>query len=194
MGSTSTTLLGRLRDLDDAAAWRDFTARYQPRLLAWCRAHGMQPADADDVAQDVLLRAARRLRSFDYDRAGNFSGWLRAAWRSAWLDFLHARGKPGARGSGDSEAQRLLAEAEADGLAASLRDELDREVLQEALERVRAQVSPRDWEVFRAVALEGQPAAAVASRQGLTVSNVGVIKHRVQEQVKAAAVELGGGP
>jgi RNA polymerase sigma-70 factor (ECF subfamily) len=191
MGSTSTTLLGRLRDLGDAEAWQEFTARYLPRVLAWCRHKGMQPADADDVAQDVL-RAARRLRTFEYASGGNFSGWLRAAWRSAWIDFLGERGKPGAQGSGDPEAHLRLAEVEADGLASALRDELDREVLQEALARVRLEVSERDWQVFQAVALSGRPAAEVGAEHGLTTSNVGVIKHRVQGLVKAAVAELEG--
>ena len=47
---TSVTLLGRLRqDPKDQAAWNDFVARYQPKILEWCRGWRLQESDAHDV-------------------------------------------------------------------------------------------------------------------------------------------------
>ena len=57
---TSVTLLGRLReDPKDQAAWNDFVARYQPKILQWCRGWGLQESDANDVTQAVLLKLSR---------------------------------------------------------------------------------------------------------------------------------------
>jgi RNA polymerase sigma-70 factor (ECF subfamily) len=44
---TPATLLGRLRAApDDPAAWSEFVAWYGGEIYAWCRAWGLQDADA----------------------------------------------------------------------------------------------------------------------------------------------------
>jgi DNA-directed RNA polymerase specialized sigma24 family protein len=62
---TSVTLLSRLRqDPKDQAAWNDFVARYEPKILQWCRGWKLQDSDARDVTQDVLLKLHRLLAKF----------------------------------------------------------------------------------------------------------------------------------
>src|SRR5262245_39886831 len=100
---TSPTLLGRLRQSPtDQAAWEEFVERYGPRIYGWCRHWGLQGADADDVAQDVLLRLAEKMRTFRYDPAGSFRGWLKTLTHHAWYDFVQRRRRAGC-GSGDSQ-------------------------------------------------------------------------------------------
>ena len=63
--TTDVTLLARLRhDPKDQAAWGDFVARYGPKILQWCRRWHLQEADAQDVAQDVLLKLHGRMATF----------------------------------------------------------------------------------------------------------------------------------
>ena len=65
---TSPSLLERLgRDPADAAAWDEFVRRYRPRIHAWCTERGVQGADADDVAQEVLSGLVATMRQFRYD-------------------------------------------------------------------------------------------------------------------------------
>src|SRR6516164_7348380 len=61
---TSPTLLGRLRqEPADQAAWAQFVERYGRLVHAWCRKGAQQEADAEDVAQMVLVPLAERMRS-----------------------------------------------------------------------------------------------------------------------------------
>ena len=90
-GSTQGSLLGRCRDLSDATSWQEFCDIYSPRVFAWCRRGGLGHQDAEDVTQDVLVRVARRMQHFVYQDGGNFSGFLRAIWQNAWLDFKKQR-------------------------------------------------------------------------------------------------------
>src|SRR5437870_4391041 len=54
---TSVTLMMRVQeDPADPRAWDEFVERYQPMIRAWCLRWGSQPSDADDVAQQVLLK------------------------------------------------------------------------------------------------------------------------------------------
>ena len=79
---TSTTLLGRLRrDPRDQAAWNEFVARYEPRILDWSRRWGLQESDARDVTQAVLLKLSRSMTTFVYDRSRSFRGWLKTITR-----------------------------------------------------------------------------------------------------------------
>src|SRR5262249_59472623 len=65
---TSATLLGRLRcSPADQEAWKEFVLRYGPKIYRWCRQWNLQEADAQDVAQTVLLKLAGKMPAFDYD-------------------------------------------------------------------------------------------------------------------------------
>ena len=105
---TSVTLLGRLReDPKDQSAWSDFVARYQPKILQWCRGWGLQESDAKDVTQAVLLKLSRLMATFAYDPSRSFRGWLKTLTHHAWRDLVAER-KRGGIGSGDSRMGELL--------------------------------------------------------------------------------------
>ena len=67
---TSVTLMLRLqRHPADPTAWREFVDRYRPMIRSWCLKWGLQDSDADDVAQDVLVKLVAAIRKFQYDPA-----------------------------------------------------------------------------------------------------------------------------
>jgi RNA polymerase sigma-70 factor (ECF subfamily) len=191
MGSTSASLIGRLGNLNDTAAWREFEARYTPRLMAWCRGNGLQPADAKDVTQEVLLRVVRRMQTFVYDPQSNFSGWLKTVWRNAWIDFVNDHA-PGTCGTGDSTVHAQLHDVPGGDLTKELAEEFEREALHEALARVRPQVSARDWKIFQDLIFGGKSGTAVAQEHHLTLPAVGMVKLRVQNKVSEEIAKLEG--
>src|SRR5262249_12314051 len=171
--ATSPTLLGRLRlDPNNQAAWNTFVQRYGPRIYAWCRGWNLQDADAQDVTQNVLLKLAAKLSTFQYDPAGSFRGWLKTLTHHAWHDFQEGRRRAGL-GSGDSQVAQLLDSVEArDDLARRLEEEFDQELLEQAMARVRLRVQPRTWEAFRLTALEGLSGAEAAARLDMKIAHV----------------------
>ncbi len=48
------SLLVRLRDSSDDAAWSRFVEIYAPLVYGFARKHGMQDADVADMTQEVL--------------------------------------------------------------------------------------------------------------------------------------------
>src|SRR5262249_32602164 len=130
--STSSTLLHRLRDLNDQAAWADFNSRYAPRIRAWCRERQIDPHETDDLTQAVILGALQTFRKgFVYDRSRNFSGWLRGVWQNSYSDYVRERSRRPARAAGGSADQRLRDVAAAE-FVSSLEQLLAGEVLEEA--------------------------------------------------------------
>ncbi len=71
---TSMTLLERLHNHPgDPQAWTVFVDRYQPKIHAWCVTWGLQPSDAEDVAQEVLVKLFAAMHKFQYDPAAAFA-------------------------------------------------------------------------------------------------------------------------
>jgi RNA polymerase sigma-70 factor (ECF subfamily) len=190
---TSTTLLGRLRQAPaDQAAWGQFVDRYGPRIYGWCRHWRLQDADAQDATQVVLTRLAQKLRTFAYDRGRSFRGWLKTLTDHACSDLVRARQRPGA-GTGDSRVAELLqtVAARAD-LGRRLEEEYDRELLEEAMARVRRRVEARTWDAFRLLALEGRCGAEAAAALGMKVATAFVARSKVQKLIQAELRQLEG--
>jgi RNA polymerase sigma-70 factor (ECF subfamily) len=84
--STSETLLQRLRQPNQAAAWERFVGLYTPLLLYWARRSGLQAQDADDFVQEVLVLLLQKLPEFHYDQHKSFRSWLRTLALNRWRD------------------------------------------------------------------------------------------------------------
>ena len=190
---TRVTLLGRLRrDPTDQAVWEEFVEHYGPRIYGWCRKWSLQEADAQDVTQNVLLRLAEKLRDFSYDPSRSFRAWLKTLTHHAWSDFVQSRRRPGL-GSGDSGVEKLLHSVEArEDLVKHLEAEFDREILEEAMLRVRLRVAPQTWEAFRLTAVEGLSGAEAGARIPMQVAQVFVAKRRVQKMLQEEVARLEG--
>jgi RNA polymerase sigma-70 factor (ECF subfamily) len=194
MQTTSPSLLHRLRDRADADAWGRLARVYTPLLLDWVQRLGVQPADADDLAQEVLATVAREMPRFEYDPArGAFRGWLRTVLANRVRHHRRSRaGRPDAVGGGGQD--RLLADL-ADGRGDLGREwdrDHDRHVVGRLLDLIRPEFQPATWEAFRLAAVEGRPAAEVAATLGLTPNAVRVAKCRVLARLRQEADGLTG--
>jgi RNA polymerase sigma factor (sigma-70 family) len=179
---TSSTLLDRVGlDPKDQVAWARFVGLYGSRIQAWCRQWGLQPADCDDVTQDVLLRLAQKLRTFNYDPSRSFRGWLRTVTQNTLADFLADR-KRQCSGSGDDGVFEQLQSVQArDDLIKHLNDQFDAEIMAVACARTQARVEPQTWEAFRLTAYERLSGDTVAARLGMSRATVFTAKSRVLE-------------
>jgi RNA polymerase sigma factor (sigma-70 family) len=196
--NTDVSLLARLGDGPDrSVAWDRFVRRYAPRIEEWCRHWGLQPADADDVVQNVLIQTAKQMERFEYTPGGSFRGWLRRVAHGAYCDFLDRRRAWHAPAGGNPAALDALAAAEArDDLLARLADEYDLELAAAAMDRVRGRVEPRTWEAFTLLAVDQLSGADAAARLGMTVGSAFAAKSKVQRLIRdeVAALDPGGDP
>lgn len=188
--TTSPTLLARLRhDPSNDAAWDEFVEQYGRHIYRWCRQWTLQDADAEDVAQEILLKLARKLRDFTYNPSSSFRGWLKTVAHHAWRDFVD--GQRLARPIADERIRGLLESVEArEDLIGKLEEAFDHELLEVAKVQVRLRVAPHTWEAFRLVAIEGLPVAEVAGKVHMQVAMVYVAKSKVQRMLKAEIQKL----
>jgi RNA polymerase sigma-70 factor (ECF subfamily) len=188
---TRVTLLGRLaRNYQDPEAWSQFVDHYGRRIHAWCRAWGLQDADAQDVTQFVLLKLAARFREFRYEPTLSFRAWLKTLTHHAWRDYLEAQRRPG-QGSGDSTVRERFANLAApESLALQLQEAYDLELFEEAMARVRLRVEPRTWDAFRLLAMDEWSGGQVAVHLGMKVATVFVARSKVTKMIREEVARL----
>jgi RNA polymerase sigma-70 factor (ECF subfamily) len=191
---TSSTLLLRLRDLDDTEAWNEFLECYGPKIFGWCRRYQLQESDASDITQEVLSKLIRAMRTFAYDPSrGTFRGWLKTVTANAIRDFLKGLSRS-ARGSGDTRVHNYLASIQdpqaLEDLANVIEREGERELLREAEERVKTRVKAHTWNVYMMTVLQSREAAETAEELNLPIADVYVAKSRVLKMLKAEVEKL----
>jgi RNA polymerase sigma-70 factor (ECF subfamily) len=180
---TSLTLLERIQKQPaDSEAWAEFVRRYQPMIRAWCVKWGLQSSDADDLAQDVLIKLLNAMRTFRYDPSRSFCAWLRTVTQRALGAFAAGRARqPGQIGPQLAIADRVDARAE---LERELEGFFDRDLFHMAMRRVEKRVKPITWDAFRLTALEGVSGQDAGQRLDMPVAHVFVAKNRVQKLVQ----------
>lgn len=193
---TSRTLLMRLRQPDDAAAWSEFVERYGPRILAWCRRFHLQESDVSDATQEVLVKLVRALRTFDYDRSrGSFRGWLKTVTENTVRDLV-GQWRRAILARGDTATRSQLAEVEDAAAVRELTESLDREyqleLLAEAERRVRARVKPNTWQAYWLTSIDGRSPADAAAELSMPVSEIYVAKSRVLKMLRECVESLEG--
>ncbi len=189
--STRMSFLKALqKDPADQIAWSTFVDRYGPHIHAWCLRWRLQEADAQDVTQMVLVKVVRHLPHFNYDPSRSFRGWLRTLTLHSWSDVFGDQARS-VRGSADPTVAAMLDTVQARvDLVSRLEEAFDQELLELAKESVRRRVEPHTWEAFHLTAIEGVPAAEVASRLGIRTATVYRARHVVQEMLREELAAL----
>ncbi|MBK7642163.1 MAG: sigma-70 family RNA polymerase sigma factor [Planctomycetes bacterium] len=184
---TRPSLFSRLRTGEDDHAWREFDARYRELVLRYCAARGLQPDDAEDVLQMVLMGFARALANFRYDPGkGRFRSYL-----GRCVAHAIARLKQGRRLDAGQIAGEFVIELEDPA-----QSELDREWevewtdhhLRLAMESVRSEFEPRSIEVFEYLK-QGASIEETAQHFAMTVAAVHKVKQRVRERLRERVAE-----
>lgn len=185
--TTRASLLIRVRDARDGRAWAEFVELYAPLVYGYARRRGLQDADAADLTQEVLRSVAQAVKRWEYDpQRGTFRAWLYTVTRNKLNTFLTRRQRE-TRAAGDTGILQALEQQPApeDDAAARWQHDYERRVFAWAAEQVRAASEEATWQAFEQTALEGKPAAEVATALGMSVGAVYVAKSRTLARLKA---------
>ena len=183
--ATRPSLLLRLRDPRDTAAWRQCVEVYGPAVYGYARRRGLQDADAGDVTQDVLRSVLQAIGGLDYDpAAGSFRGWLFTLVRRRLADHRDRAGRQCA-GTGDSAVLAALRDLPGpDADAGAWDEEWERARFAWAADRVRGRMAADAWQAFWQTAVDGVRPADVADRLGMPVARVYLARSRVMARLR----------
>jgi RNA polymerase sigma-70 factor (ECF subfamily) len=183
---SSTILVQGLHEPNNESAWRQFSTRYEPMLLAFaCRA-GLRDEDAQDVVQETLVAFLEDFRQGKFDRdKGRLRSWLQGI---AFNRIKRARRRLARREVqvvDPSGATGFMNRVPDDHELTDIFDaEWRRAVMAECLQEARRLVDAGTFKAFELYALKGWPAEKVAEHLGMSRNAVYISKTRVLSHLR----------
>lgn len=166
-GFDAEPLMRAVATRGDRAAFGELFSEYAPRVKAFLMRAGLTAAEAEDIAQETMVRVWRKAQLFDPAKA-SVSTWIFAIARNLRIDHLRRRSKP--------EAELDEREEEAD--PAPLADEdVDRRTREVRIRKIFASLPPNQHEVVLMHFYEDEPHSAIAKRLNLPL---GTVKSRLR--------------
>ena len=200
---TRKTLIERLDNWEDWASWDEFYRTYSTFVWHVARKSGLSDDEASDVVQETFIGVTKNLQKKKFDTSiGSFKSFLlnQARWRI--LDQFRRRKKQQSREADlhfDDDDERRTAPIErcADPNGMALEKLWEKEwrdkVMDIALRRVKALVSPRQFQIFSCYVLKGWSPERVKKELGVNAAQVYLAKHRVGRILKREAARLAEG-
>lgn len=182
---TSVSLILRVANQRDLDAWQDFLVIYQPLVYRIAIGKGLQPADAEDLVQEVLTRVAKSVGRWDpSDGQGTFRGWISTIARNLVIDFLRKSSRI-PRTSDKSDIRRLVESTADPGDESRYFDrEYERQLFINAANDIRGRFADNTWAAFWRTAVKNESVESVARALSMSSGAVYVARSRVMARLK----------
>ncbi len=190
---TRPSLLNRLKNTQDHQSWQEFSDVYGKLVFGFAIKAGLNETEAEEVVQETMIAASKNLPEFRYDpKVCSFKTWLLNLSRWRVQDQLRKRQAPPApnpaRHSGDETARTATVDRVPDPSGVPLETIWEKEwqasLLETAVEKVKAKVDSKQWQMFDLYALKEWSVKDVARAMGVSVGRVYLTKHRVSALLK----------
>jgi RNA polymerase sigma-70 factor (ECF subfamily) len=198
---TRKSLIERLNNWEDQRTWNEFYQTYWRLIYSVGTKSGLTREEAFDVVQETIIAIARQVQRGQYDpRAGSFKAWLLQMTRWRILDQFRARKRqPSLADQGNAFTEDNSGHI-LDRIAVEKENQLDKiwdkewrdNIFAAALEKVKARVSPRQYQIFDCYVLKGWGVTKTAETLGINAAQVYLAKHRVGNLVKKEVQGLEG--
>lgn len=191
---TRRSLILRLADWQDQRSWDEFYRTYWRLIYAVAIKAGLHDDEAWDVVQETVLTIAKQSRKGLYDPGrGSFKLWL---WKvTSWRinDRFRQHRKEHRFGADDEAADPPLSVLE-DASSASFEEIWEKEwqqnLVKAALERVKAKVSPKQYQIFYYLVVKEMESSKVRQMLGVSIAGIYLAKHRVSSLLRKEIEEL----
>jgi RNA polymerase sigma-70 factor (ECF subfamily) len=187
---TRESLILRLPSSQDALAWREFIAIYEPLIIRFAGRRGLQEADAREIAQNVLIAVAKSVDRWQPDRErGRFRAWLFRIARNQLINWIskQATQASSARAVDGSALEQFPSE---DYRAAEIELEYRREMFRVAAAQARDSFSASTWDAFWRTAVLAESVDSVAASLELSPGAVYIARSRVTSKIRDIIVQL----
>ena len=181
--ATRSTLLVRLKDLDNQQAWQEFFDMYWALLFNFARRAGLSEQDAEEVVMDTVETVARKIEEFEYNRnTGRFKSWLLTIVRFKLGDRFRKQKRLAQKWEMldlDNMEESQVADPQGVELEKLWDAEWQKRLIDMALERVKQLVGHRQYQIFYCYVIQEQKAEEVADFLNVSKAQVYVAKNRV---------------
>lgn len=175
----------------DEASWAEFYGLYRKLIYAVACKAGLNHEESEDVVQETMRSVCENIRDFKPDPAhGSFKGWLLKTARWRITDQFRKRQvhSPGSTSPQLEQSRTSTIERIADPASLNLDEvwaqEWQKKMFDMAVERVRPQASPQQFQIFDFYVLRQMPVDKVTRSLGVSVARVYLARHRILKLVK----------
>lgn len=194
---TRKSLIARLDNWEDQRTWDDFYQTYWRLIYSVAIKSGLRSDEAFDCVQETILSIAKQSKKKLYDpEQGSFKTWLMNMTRWRINDQFRKRKKDTAMAGGEWDDDRKTAlidrfeDPKGDLLGRLWDVEWKKNVADAALARVKAQVSPKQYQIFHYYVIKQWDATKVQEHLNVSMAQVYLAKHRVGTVLKKELARL----
>jgi RNA polymerase sigma-70 factor (ECF subfamily) len=181
---TRETLIGRVRNQYDDQSWAEFESVYRDYIFAIIRKLNISQSDAEDLAQQVLVKVWKTLPTLEIAPAGRFRNWLSTVTKNCVIDFTRKR-KREAELMQDAASEKEIAYlskirvSDAERISEAV---WRKHLTKLALSNIEPLFSGKAMEVFH-LTLEGVEDQKIADKLGLKINSVYRLRFRVKDKL-----------
>jgi RNA polymerase sigma factor (sigma-70 family) len=194
---TRKSLIARLDNWEDQRTWDEFYQTYWRLIYAVAIKAGLRSEEAFDCVQETILSIAKQSKKQLYDpEQGSFKTWLMNMTRWRINDQFRKRKKDTAMIEGEWADDRKTAvidrveDPNGDVLERLWDVEWKQGIADAALSRVKAQVSPKQYQIFDYYVIRQWDADKVQKKLNVSMAQVYLAKHRVGAVLKKELAKL----
>ncbi len=194
---TRKSLIARLDNWEDQKTWDEFYQTYWKLIYAVAIKAGLRSDEAFDCVQETILSIAKQSKKNLYDpEQGSFKTWLLNMTRWRINDQFRKRKKDTAMVVGEWEDDRKTAiidrveDPQGDVLSRLWDTEWKKNIANAALNRVKSQVSPKQYQIFDCYVIKQWDVKRVQEQLNVSITQVYLAKHRVGSVLKKELAKL----
>jgi RNA polymerase sigma-70 factor, ECF subfamily len=169
--------LASLAAAGDDTAFTTLVTRYQPAVFRWGLMFARDPDEAEDITQEVFVRAHRQLSQYRSD--GSLEAWLYAITRRAAYQMRRTQKRRGRLAlSPGAQPARDVYTTDPGG-------RVDRERAAAVIREMFSELPMRQREIFDLVDLQGFTPTEVADRTGMKPASVRASLFKARSSIRA---------
>jgi RNA polymerase sigma-70 factor (ECF subfamily) len=169
--------LASLAAAGDDTAFTTLVTRYQPAIFRWGLMFARDPDEAEDITQEVFVRAHRQLSQYRSD--GSLEAWLYAITRRAAYQMRRTQKRRGRLALSPGARPAL------DVYTTDPGGRVDRERAAAVIREMFSELPMRQREIFDLVDLQGFTPAEVADRTGMKPASVRASLFKARSSIRA---------
>lgn len=167
MTTSMEEYLARIAQSGDRQAFAEIFAYFAPRVKGFLMKGGASPEEAEDLAQDVMVKVLKKAKLFDKSKA-SAATWIFTIARNARIDAIRRTSKP------ELDAHEPMLTPEESPRADFLCELKERDA---RISNALASLPPDQLDVMKMHFFEDEPHSVIAERLGLPL---GTVKSRLR--------------
>ncbi|WDE98974.1 sigma-70 family RNA polymerase sigma factor [Lentisphaera profundi] len=190
--TTQHTVIEKLR-AGEGIAWEEFAKTYRKLVYLRGKDRGLFDHESSDLFQEVMLSLYRGETLFKFDKSkGRFRDYLKKIIDRRAFDILRKRKNKECTLIPFATGGVVLESTDLESSEQHWMDEWHRHLLDQALSKVKSQVTEVTYEAFVMLFIDQIDANRVADSLGLSIESVYVAKHRILKRLRPIVNSLMG--